>query len=114
MPIGAWHGNGRKAQWWSPILLAVWDERLGLLVAACKCMSGFTDAFYKVQQALSLNFNREATDPDSRRCQRGIRKIPRRVPKNLSVTTTLEVSLKIDRIMDTYLTRNRPATVSLF
>ena len=23
VPIGAWHGNGRKAQWWSPILLAV-------------------------------------------------------------------------------------------
>ncbi|KAF8316367.1 ATP-dependent DNA ligase [Clavulina sp. PMI_390] len=47
VPIGAWHGNGRKAQWWSPILLAVWDEKQGRLVAVCKCMSGFTDAFYK-------------------------------------------------------------------
>ncbi|KAI8993003.1 ATP-dependent DNA ligase [Trametes punicea] len=47
VPIGAWHGNGRKAQWWSPILLAVWDPDAQKLVAVCKCMSGFTDAFYK-------------------------------------------------------------------
>ncbi|KAI0699263.1 ATP-dependent DNA ligase [Cytidiella melzeri] len=47
VPVGAWHGNGRKAQWWSPILLAVWDPNLGKLVAVCKCMSGFTDTFYK-------------------------------------------------------------------
>ncbi|KAI0344656.1 ATP-dependent DNA ligase [Trametopsis cervina] len=47
VPIGAWHGNGRKAQWWSPILLAVWDPNIGKHVAVCKCMSGFTDAFYK-------------------------------------------------------------------
>ncbi|EMD37901.1 hypothetical protein CERSUDRAFT_65472 [Gelatoporia subvermispora B] len=47
VPVGAWHGNGRKAQWWSPILLAVWDPAAGQLVAVCKCMSGFTDAFYK-------------------------------------------------------------------
>ncbi|KAH7108064.1 ATP-dependent DNA ligase [Auriculariales sp. MPI-PUGE-AT-0066] len=47
VPIGAWHGNGRKAQWWSPILLAVMDQSSGTLVALCKCMSGFTDEFYK-------------------------------------------------------------------
>ncbi|TCD71252.1 hypothetical protein EIP91_011730 [Steccherinum ochraceum] len=72
VPIGAWHGNGRKAQyvaepfilldpscrltedglksshrWWSPILLALWDPDAGKLVAVCKCMSGFTDVFYK-------------------------------------------------------------------
>lgn len=40
VPIGAWHGNGRKAQWWSPILLAVWDPDVGKLIAVCKCMSG--------------------------------------------------------------------------
>ena len=40
VPIGAWHGNGRKAQWWSPILLAVWDPDSEKLVAVCKCMSG--------------------------------------------------------------------------
>ncbi|KAF8520473.1 hypothetical protein BU17DRAFT_75690 [Hysterangium stoloniferum] len=47
VPIGAWHGNGRKAKWWSPILLAVWDSKNGVFVAVCKCMSGFSDAFYK-------------------------------------------------------------------
>jgi len=40
VPIGAWHGNGRKAQWWSPILLAIRDTRMDKLVAMCKCMSG--------------------------------------------------------------------------
>lgn len=39
-PIGAWHGNGRKAQWWSPVLLALRDTDTGRLVAVCKCMSG--------------------------------------------------------------------------
>ncbi|KAI0743560.1 hypothetical protein C8Q80DRAFT_1181931 [Daedaleopsis nitida] len=47
VPIGAWHGNGRKAQWWSPVLLAVWDPDAAKLVAVCKCMSGFSDVFYK-------------------------------------------------------------------
>ncbi|KAG5219601.1 ATP-dependent DNA ligase [Salix suchowensis] len=39
IPIGAWHGNGRKAAWWSPILLGVWDTESGRVVAVCKCMS---------------------------------------------------------------------------
>ncbi|GJJ06355.1 hypothetical protein Clacol_000546 [Clathrus columnatus] len=47
VPIGAWHGNGRKAAWWSPVLLAVWDPSQEEFVAVCKCMSGFSDAFYK-------------------------------------------------------------------
>jgi ATP-dependent DNA ligase len=47
IPIGAWHGNGRKVAWWSPILLAVRDEDTGTLQAVCKCMSGFSDQFYK-------------------------------------------------------------------
>ena len=61
---------GRKAAWWSPILLGVWDAQRDKFVALCKCMSGvsrsdvlciagtpppgssgpwlgFTDAFYK-------------------------------------------------------------------
>ncbi|KAF8973123.1 ATP-dependent DNA ligase [Flammula alnicola] len=46
IPVGAWHGNGRKAQWWSPVLLALWNPETGRPVALCKCMSGFTDAFY--------------------------------------------------------------------
>ncbi|PBL00531.1 ATP-dependent DNA ligase [Armillaria gallica] len=47
IPIGAWNGNGRKAKFWSPILLGMWDPSSGCAVAVCKCMSGFTDAFYK-------------------------------------------------------------------
>ncbi|KAI0032476.1 ATP-dependent DNA ligase [Vararia minispora EC-137] len=47
IPIGAWHGNGRKAQWWSPVLLALQDPETGVLLALCKCMSGFSDKFYK-------------------------------------------------------------------
>ncbi|EPQ58741.1 hypothetical protein GLOTRDRAFT_36485 [Gloeophyllum trabeum ATCC 11539] len=47
VPIGGWHGNGRKHQWWSPILLGLYNPALGKLVAVCKCMSGFSDVFYK-------------------------------------------------------------------
>lgn len=47
VPIGAWHGNGRKAQWWSPVLLAIRDTSSERLVAICKCMSGFSDSFYR-------------------------------------------------------------------
>jgi DNA ligase-1 len=47
IPIAAWHGQGRKAKWWSPILLAVRNEDTGSLEAVCKCISGFTDTFYK-------------------------------------------------------------------
>ncbi|KAL2266720.1 hypothetical protein VTJ83DRAFT_6072 [Remersonia thermophila] len=51
VPIAAWHGQGRKAKWWSPILLAVRNDATGCLEAVCKCMSGFTDAFYKANRA---------------------------------------------------------------
>jgi DNA ligase-1 len=47
IPVGAWHGTGRKAAWWSPILLAVRNPDSGALEAVCKCISGFTDKFYK-------------------------------------------------------------------
>ncbi|KAI0081242.1 ATP-dependent DNA ligase [Panus rudis PR-1116 ss-1] len=60
VPIGAWHGNGRKANWWSPILLALWDPSDGKLVGVCKCMSGFTNEFYKAL--------RERYPPDSETC----------------------------------------------
>ncbi|KAG6037727.1 hypothetical protein E4U41_004838 [Claviceps citrina] len=52
IPIAAWHGQGRKAKWWSPVLLAVRNEETGMLEAVCKCMSGFTDAFYKAMKQL--------------------------------------------------------------
>ncbi|TFY69614.1 hypothetical protein EVG20_g3074 [Dentipellis fragilis] len=50
VPVGAWHGNGRKAQWWSPVLLALRDPDTGTLVAMCKCMSGFSDVVYKAMK----------------------------------------------------------------
>ncbi|KKF96832.1 DNA ligase 3 [Ceratocystis platani] len=51
IPVAAWHGSGRKAKWWSPILMAVRNEETGSLEAVCKCMSGFTDVFYKANRA---------------------------------------------------------------
>jgi len=50
IPVAGWHGQGRKARWWSPILLAVRNETTGSLEAVCKCISGFTDAFYKANK----------------------------------------------------------------
>ncbi|WRT65596.1 uncharacterized protein IL334_002541 [Kwoniella shivajii] len=47
VPIGAWWGQGRKAGWWSPILLACHNPESGALEAVCKCISGFSDVFYK-------------------------------------------------------------------
>ena len=51
IPIGGWHGQGRKSKWWSPILLAVRNPSTGALVAVTKCISGFTDAFYSANRA---------------------------------------------------------------
>lgn len=50
IPIAGWHGNGRKANWWSPILLAVRNPETGILEAVTKCMSGFTDKFYQANK----------------------------------------------------------------
>jgi len=47
VPIGAWWGNGRKAGWFSPWLMAVHDPETGELQSLCRVMSGFSDAFYK-------------------------------------------------------------------
>ncbi|KAL8731911.1 MAG: hypothetical protein Q9181_004134 [Wetmoreana brouardii] len=50
IPIAAWHGQGRKAKWWSPILLAVRNPTTGSLEAVTKCISGFTDKFYQTNK----------------------------------------------------------------
>ncbi|KAL8829467.1 MAG: hypothetical protein Q9170_006155 [Blastenia crenularia] len=50
IPIAAWHGQGRKAKWWSPILLAVRNPATGSLEAVTKCISGFTDKFYQANK----------------------------------------------------------------
>ncbi|KAL0029207.1 hypothetical protein WJX79_003015 [Trebouxia sp. C0005] len=44
--IGAWQGQGRKVKWFSPFLLAAWDPEAEEYQSVCRCMSGFTDAFY--------------------------------------------------------------------
>ena len=56
VPIAAWHGSGRKAKWWSPILLAVYNPQTGTFEPLCKCISGFTDVFYA---ALKEKYNKE-------------------------------------------------------
>ncbi|KAL3902454.1 MAG: hypothetical protein SGILL_010816 [Bacillariaceae sp.] len=47
VPIGAWYGNGRKAQksFLSPVLLAVYDDQEDVYRSISRCMS-FTDEMY--------------------------------------------------------------------
>ncbi|CAI0450960.1 unnamed protein product [Linum tenue] len=47
VPIGAWHGNGRKAGWYSPFLMACYNPETEEFQSVCRVMSGFSDAFYK-------------------------------------------------------------------
>ena len=51
IPVAGWHGQGRKAKWWSPILLACRDPATGSLQVVTKCISGFTDKFYQANKA---------------------------------------------------------------
>jgi len=68
VPIGGWHGQGRKAKWWSPFLLACWDPDQEVYRAVCKCMSGFTDAFYESQNEFyngnEIDQDGDSNDPD--------------------------------------------------
>ncbi|ROV96165.1 hypothetical protein VSDG_05002 [Cytospora chrysosperma] len=50
VPVAGWHGSGRKNKWWSPILMACRNDETGSLEAVTKCISGFTDAFYKANR----------------------------------------------------------------
>ncbi|XPS68549.1 hypothetical protein M3J09_000836 [Ascochyta lentis] len=74
IPIGAFHGSGRKAAWWSPMLLAIRNAETGSLEAVTKCMSGFTDAFYKA--------NRLKYDPDDAESTTTLREKPHYVDYN--------------------------------
>ncbi|KAL6845272.1 hypothetical protein ACP4OV_024767 [Aristida adscensionis] len=47
VPIGAWYGNGRKAGWYSPFLMACYNPESEEFQSVCRVMSGFTDEFYK-------------------------------------------------------------------
>ncbi|KAJ4847523.1 hypothetical protein Tsubulata_003941 [Turnera subulata] len=46
VPIGAWYGNGRKAGWYSPFLMACYNPETENFQSVCRVMSGFSDAFY--------------------------------------------------------------------
>ncbi|KAK9793179.1 hypothetical protein WJX73_007861 [Symbiochloris irregularis] len=61
VPIGAWYGNGRKVGWLSPFLCAAWDPATETFQSVCRCMSGFTDAFY--QQATARLKERQLPGP---------------------------------------------------
>lgn len=69
IPIAGWHGQGRKAKWWSPVLLAVRNEESGSLEAVCKCISGFTDAFYKAKKEF-YDDGRESGEAKNTRSQK--------------------------------------------
>ncbi|WAO87882.1 DNA ligase [Fusarium falciforme] len=68
IPVAAWHGQGRKSKWWSPILMACRNEETGALEAVCKCMSGFTDAFYKANREF-YDDGEESGEPKNTRSQ---------------------------------------------
>lgn len=55
---------GRKAAWWSPFLLAARNPETGALEAVCKCISGFTDAFYKSAHQRYPPPDGAASDPE--------------------------------------------------
>lgn len=46
VPIGGWYGNGRKAGWYSPFLMACYNPDTEEFQSVCRVMSGFSDAFY--------------------------------------------------------------------
>ena len=62
VPIGAWHGNGRKVGWFSPFLLAAYDPDTEEFQSVCRCMSGYTDAFYAEVGARPIPSERTAAD----------------------------------------------------
>ncbi|CAL4962037.1 unnamed protein product [Urochloa decumbens] len=47
VPVGAWYGNGRKAGWYSPFLMACYNPETEEFQSVCRVMSGFSDEFYK-------------------------------------------------------------------
>jgi DNA ligase-1 len=69
IPVAGWHGQGRKAKWWSPILMAVRNEESGTLEVVCKCISGFTDSFYKANKEFYDN-GEESGEPKNIKLQK--------------------------------------------
>jgi ATP-dependent DNA ligase len=73
VPVAGWHGSGRKSKWWSPILMAVRNDETGSLEVVCKCMSGFTDAFYKANREFYDNGDSGKVDDDGEPLTQNIR-----------------------------------------
>ncbi|KAL7932491.1 ATP-dependent DNA ligase [Trichoderma chlorosporum] len=69
IPVAGWHGQGRKAKWWSPILMAVRNEESGTLEVVCKCISGFTDTFYKANKGF-YDDGEESGEPKNTKLQK--------------------------------------------
>lgn len=67
VPIGGWWGNGSKAGWFSPILLAVYDADAEEWQSLSRCMSGFTDAFYTELNAFFSDAENQLTREAARR-----------------------------------------------
>ncbi|KAG6472571.1 hypothetical protein ZIOFF_070037 [Zingiber officinale] len=44
--IGAWHGNRRKAGWYSPFIVACYNPDTEEFQSVCHVMSSFSDSFY--------------------------------------------------------------------
>jgi DNA ligase-1 len=38
--IGAWYGDGKKTGWYSPFLLACWNEEAEEYQSMCRCGEG--------------------------------------------------------------------------
>ena len=55
VPIAGWWGNGRKAGWISPFLLASYDAESCTFQSVCKVMSGFSDEMYRKTKAFFLD-----------------------------------------------------------
>lgn len=58
-------GNGRKAGWFSPILLACFNPETDELQSLCRCMSGLTDAVYTELTAFYQEEGRLLENPKS-------------------------------------------------
>lgn len=69
IPVAGWHGQGRKAKWWSPMLLGVRNEESGVIEVVCKCISGFTDAFYRSKKEF-YDDGSESGEPRNTRSQK--------------------------------------------
>jgi len=91
VPIGAWHGNGRKAGWYSPFLLAAYDPTTETYDSVCRCMSGFTDAFYEEK---TETFGKRAVGGDFEAAAAGeetkTKRQPSRKPAKPAWVNTLE------------------------